>query len=306
MNDARKKLEAIPGMQRDEPLAAHTTFQVGGPAAYFLASNDPAILQQAVRHAAAVSLPIAPLGGGSNVLVADAGFPGLILNLTSTRCEALPDGTVRADAGTVLSRVVRSAISTNLSGIEFAVGIPGSFGGALAGNAGTGGHGVAEFATEITYLDAKGSIRVCTRADLDVSYRYTRFKYSSSEIILSGTLKLTPSTPAGIQASVKEAVERRSWQPKGAWCAGCVFKNPVGNHAGKLIEQAGLKGKKIGGAMVSGEHANFVVNIGTATAEDIVILISYVKQQVRDQLGIQLEEEVRYLGFDTQPLPQTL
>lgn len=303
MNDACTQLAQVPGMKLDELLASHTTFQVGGPASYFLATNDVSTIQKAVQLAAKAELPVAALGGGSNVLVADAGFAGLIVNLTSTHCEVHSDGTVEADAGTVLSRVVRSAISANLTGIEFAVGIPGSFGGALAGNAGTGGHGIAEFATEITYLDAKGDIRVCPRAELDVSYRYTRFKYASREIIISGTLKLTPSTPAGIQASVKQAVERRSWQPKGAWCAGCVFKNPVGNHAGKLIEQAGLKGKKIGGAMVSPEHANFVVNTGTATTEDIVILISYVKQQVRDQFGIQLEEEVRYLGFDSQPSP---
>ncbi len=288
-------------MKQDEPLKAHTTFQVGGPAAYFLATNDVATITQAVQLAVKAGIPFAALGGGSNVLAADSGFPGLIVHFTSTRCEVQADGTVLADAGTVLSRVVRSAISANLTGIEFAVGIPGSFGGALAGNAGTGGHGIAEYADQVTYIDAKGDVRNCARSELDVSYRYTRFKYASAEMILSATLRLATGTPTEIQARVREAVERRAWQPKGAWCAGCVFKNPSGGHAGKLIDQAGLKGKKIGGAMVSAEHANFVVNTGTATAEDIVILISYVKQQVRDQLGVQLEEEVRYLGFDSQP-----
>lgn len=301
MNDARKQLEQVPDIRLDEPLASHTTFQVGGPAAFFLATNDISTIQKAVQLAAKAGLPVAALGGGSNVLVADAGFSGLIVNLVSTRCEIKPDGTIEADAGTSLSRVVRLAIGANLTGIEFAVGIPGSFGGGLAGNAGTGGHGIAEFATEVTYIDNQGNLRQCPKGELDVSYRYTRFKYSSSEIIVSGILKLTTSNPTDIQARVKEAVERRAWQPKGAWCAGCAFKNPVGNHAGKLIEQAGLKGKKIGGAMVSKDHANFVVNTGSATAEDIVILISYIKQQVRDQFGVQLEEEVRYLGFDSQP-----
>lgn len=301
MNEARQQLAKLPGIQLDEPLSRHTTFQVGGPAAYFLATNDVPTIQKAVQLAAKADLPVAALGGGSNVLVADAGFSGLIVNLTSTHCEVQPDGTVVADAGTVLSRVVRTAISANLTGIEFAVGIPGSFGGGLAGNAGTGGHGLTEFATTINYIDAKGELLTCAKAELDVSYRYTRFKYASSEIIVSGTLQLASGTPTDIQAKVREAVDRRSWQPKGAWCAGCVFKNPSGSKAGKLIEQAGLKGKKIGGAMVSTEHANFVVNTGTATAEDIVILISYIKQQVRDQLGVQLSEEVRYLGFDTQP-----
>lgn len=301
MNDARTQLAQVPGMRLEEPLAKHTTFQVGGPASFFLATNDIPSIQKAVQFAASLGLPIAALGGGSNVLVADAGFAGLIVQLTSTFCEVRPDGKVVADAGTVLSRVVRSTINASLTGIEFAVGIPGSFGGGLAGNAGTGGHGIAEFATAVTYVDAKGELRTCARAELDVSYRYTRFKYASNEIIVSGTLQLVAGTPDAIQAKVREAVERRSWQPKGVWCAGCVFKNPSGGHAGKLIEQAGLKGKKIGGAMVSPEHANFIVNTGTATAEDIIILISYVKQQVRDQLGLQLAEEVRYLGFNSQP-----
>ncbi len=303
MTDVRTQLAQVPGMKRDEPLAPQTTFQVGGPAAYFLATNDIPTIQKAVQLAAKASLPIAALGGGSNVLVADAGYTGLIVRLTSTHCEVTPEGKVTADAGTALSRVVRSAISANLTGLEFAVGIPGSFGGALAGNAGTGGHGIAEYATEISYVDSKGNLQRCTKDALDVSYRYSRFKYASGELIVSGTLQLARGNPVAIQAKVREAVERRSWQPKGAWCAGCVFKNPSGNHAGKLIDQVGLKGKKIGGAMVSPEHANFIVNTGTATAEDIVILISYVKQQVRDQLGVQLEEEVRYLGFDSQPSP---
>ena len=303
MNDVRTQLEHLPGIKLDESLAAHTTFQVGGPASFFLATNDASVIQKAIQLASQAGLPVAALGGGSNVLVADTGFPGLIVQLASTRCEVHADGTVSADAGTALSRVVRSAISANLTGIEFAVGIPGSFGGALAGNAGTGGHGIAEFATAVQYIDGKGDLRTCPRAELDVSYRYTRFKYASAEIIVSAVLQLTPGSPTDIQSKVREAVDRRSWQPKGAWCAGCVFKNPSGSHAGKLIDQAGLKGKKIGGAMVSLDHANFVVNTGTATAEDIVILISYVKQQVRDQLGVQLEEEVRYLGFGSQPSP---
>ncbi len=301
MNDARTQLERLPGVKVREPLAPHTTFQVGGPAAFFVSTNDVPLLQRAVRAARAAGLPVAALGGGSNTLVADTGFPGLIVHLTSTRCEARDDGQVEADAGTPLSRVVRTAISKNLTGLEFAVGIPGSFGGALAGNAGTGGHGVSERVEQVTYLDDRGELRTCDRTSLDVSYRYTRFKYSTTDIIVSARLKLAIDTPTEIQMRVREAVDRRSWQPKGAWCAGCVFKNPANGHAGKLIQDAGLKGKKIGGAMVSPDHANFVTNTGNATAEDIVILISYIKQQVRDQFGVQLEEEVRYLGFDSPP-----
>lgn len=290
------ELENIPGIQRVEPLAKYTTFNVGGPAAFLLASNDTIVIQRAVRTATRAGLPVAALGGGSNTLVADRGFPGLIIQLVSQRCNVSLTGEIDADAGVTLSRVIRAAIGKGFGGLEFAVGIPGSFGGALAGNAGTGGVGVAELATAVTYLNSQGELQTCNRQELDVSYRYTRFKYSQ-DIILAGKLQLPTAPPSEIQTRMKTALERRSWQPKGAWCAGCVFKNPVGNHAGKLIEAAGLKGKKIGGAMVSADHANFVVNTGTATAEDIIILISFIKQQVRDQFGVQLEEEVRYLGF---------
>jgi len=299
-----EKLAQLPGMRTEEPLAKHTTFTVGGPAKFFLPTNDVVLVQQAVRLARAAKLPVVALGGGSNTLVSDQQFPGLILHLVSTRCQVNDDGTVDADAGIPLSRVVQATMKKGFGGLEFAVGIPGSFGGALVGNAGTGGHGVAELATQVTFLDAQGEIQTCPRNEMAVAYRHTRFKYSLTDIILSGTLQLAPAAPADIQARVKAALQRRSWQPKGAWCAGCVFKNPTGNHAGKLIEQAGLKGKRIGGAIVSPDHANFVVNTGKATAEEIVMLISYVKQQVRDQFGIQLQEEIRYLGFDTpRPIP---
>lgn len=291
-------LAAIPGMLQNEPLAKHVTFQVGGPAKFFLSSGDTALIAKALALANEAHVPVAPLGGGSNVLVADAGFPGLIIQFTSSRCDVVGNE-VDADAGTTLSRIVRAAIGANLGGIEFAVGVPGSFGGALAGNAGTGGHGIAEFAKEVRVLTVAGEEKTYTRDQLDVSYRYSRFKYNTQELITGGVLVLTPENPTVIQERVREAVTRRGWQPKGAWCAGCIFKNPTGNHAGKLIQEAGLKGKKIGGAKVSEEHANFIMNTGTATAEDIVILISYVKQQVRDKLGVQLEEEVRYLGFET-------
>lgn len=298
MNEVSAKFAKLPGMQSTVPLAEYTTFKVGGPAAYFLSSNDKKVIQEAVQIAHKAKLPVAALGGGSNVLVADAGFSGLVVHLESTRCDINEDGTVDADAGTALSRVVRSAISKNLTGLEYAVGIPGSFGGAIVGNAGTGGHGISEYAIEVLYLDENGDEKICDRSSLDVSYRYTRFKYSNSEIVISAKLQLQTGEPQGIQSLVKEAVERRAWQPKGVWCAGCAFKNPTGNHAGKLIESAGLKGKKIGGAMVSPDHANFILNTGKASAEDIVILISYIKQQIRDQFGIQLEEEVKYLGFE--------
>lgn len=297
-NAARlEKLAALPGMLTDVPLAKYTTFAVGGPAAFLIKTNDTTIVQHAVQLARAADVPVVALGGGSNTLVADQGFAGLVVQLESQRCEVGDDGSISADAGVTLSRVVRAAIGKGFGGLEFAIGIPGSFGGALAGNAGTGGHGITELAKQVTYLSPEGVLKTAERAELDVSYRYTRFKYSQ-DIILAGTLQVEPNAAVDIQAKVKEALNRRSWQPKGAWCAGCVFKNPIGNHAGKLIQDAGLKGKKIGGAMVSSDHANFVMNTGTATAEDIVILISYIKQQVRDKFGVQLEEEIRYLGFD--------
>jgi UDP-N-acetylmuramate dehydrogenase len=292
-----EQFEGLSGLKFNEALKPFTTFNVGGPAKYFLETNDIPLIQQAIKLATSAGIPWAPLGGGSNVIIPDSGYPGLIIKLSSIKCE-VNGNLITADAGTSLSRVVRAAIGSNLTGIEFAIGIPGTFGGALAGNAGTSGKGVAALAKEVRYISSNGDLHIAKTEELDVSYRYTRFKYSSNEIIVGGTLYLNTSEPQPIQALVKEALAKRGWQPKGAWCAGCIFKNPTNNFAGKLIQEAGLKGKKIGGAKVSEDHANFIVNTGTATAEDIIILISLIKQQIRDKFGIQLEEEVRYLGFE--------
>ncbi|RJO59301.1 UDP-N-acetylmuramate dehydrogenase [Candidatus Parcubacteria bacterium] len=291
------EIKKIPGLRENVPLSNYTTFKVGGPAKFFLEGNDPVIIQKAVKLALMAKLPFSALGGGSNVLVSDKGFPGLIIKLKSEKCVLKSADKIQADAGTSLAKVIQFAFNKKLFGLEFAVGIPGSFGGAVAGNAGTSGHGIAEFVENLIYLDKQGNLRTCEKPQLDVSYRYTRFKYTPDEIIISAVLKLPKLSAEESKAAVKDALAKRSWQPKGAWCAGCVFKNPANNHAGRLIDQAGLKGKKIGGAEISQAHGNFIVNSGTATAEDIVILISYIKQQIRDKFGVQLEEEVRYLGF---------
>jgi len=297
MANILEQFEGLPGLKLNETLKPFTTFNVGGPAKYFLETNDISLIQQSIKFATAADIPWAPLGGGSNVIISDSGYQGLIIKLSSVKCE-VNSNLITADAGTNLARVVRSAIGKNLTGLEFAVGIPGTFGGALAGNAGTSGKGIAELAREIQYISSDGELHIATPESLDVSYRYTRFKYSTTEIIIGGTLYLNTSEPQQIQSLVKEALHKRSWQPKGVWCAGCIFKNPANNFAGKLIQEVGLKGKKIGGAKVSENHGNFIVNTGSATAEDIIILISLIKQQVRDKFGIQLEEEVRYLGFE--------
>lgn len=297
MANILEQFEGLSGLKLNESLKPFTTFNVGGPARYFLETNDIPLIQQAIKLATAAGVLWAPLGGGSNVIIPDSGYPGLIIKLSSVKCE-VNGNLITADAGTSLARVVRAAIGRNLTGLEFAVGIPGTFGGALAGNAGTNGKGVAALAREIQYISSDGELHIATPESLDASYRYTRFKYSTTEIIVGGTLYLNTSEPKQIQALTKEALEKRGWQPKGAWCAGCIFKNPANNFAGKLIQEAGLKGKKIGGAKVSEDHGNFIVNTGTATAEDIIILISLIKQKIRDKFGIQLEEEVRYLGFE--------
>lgn len=292
------ELEAIGIIKKDEVLANHTTFKVGGPAAYFLETNDSEIIQKAIRIANKAGLKFAALGGGSNVLVSDQGFNGLIIKMSSSRCDLIDTNKLDADAGTSLAKIIRTALSQNLTGLEFAIGIPGSFGGAIAGNAGTSGHGIAEYVESLKYVDKTGVLKICDKSQLDVSYRYTRFKYTPEDIIISAILILAPAQPIESQKLVKEAMEKRSWQPKGVWCAGCIFKNPANKSAGKLIDEAGLKGKTIGGAKISEEHGNFIINTGKAKAEDIIILISFIKQQIRDQFGVQLEEEVRYLGFN--------
>lgn len=289
-------IDTITGLRQAVPLAPYTTFKVGGPARYFLEATSREQIADTVRAARADKLPVTVLGGGSNVLISDAGIDGVVIVIKTTGVQI--DGThVVAEAGTLLQRCIQDTIKAGLAGLEHLVGIPGSIGGAIAGNAGTAQRWIAENISSVWIVDEHSNIVQLPKAVCNFSYRNSRFKNSQNEFILAGEFDLTPDDVGNIRKRSAEFIAKRKKQPAGDACAGCIFKNTDSLPAGKIIDELGLKGKRIGGAYVSEDHGNFIVNDGTATAEDIIILISYIKQQVRDTRGIQLHEEVRMLGF---------
>ena len=286
----------ISGIRENEALAPYTSFGIGGPAKFFYYARNNTQVQKAVQTARKLGIATFILGSGSNILVSDAGFDGLVIKMENNKI--IIDKTfVHAESGAKLQKVIRDSISHHLTGMEFLLGIPGTIGGAVAGNAGTPSQWIDNIITEVEFIDASDGIKHIPKSQCDFSYRFSRFKYSETEIILGAKFQLKTSSQKEIQANVQSFLDKRAHQPANKQCAGSIFKNPTGEKAWKLIDKVGLRGKKIGGAQVSNEHTNFIFNVGSARAEDVVILISYIKEQVRDQLGIQLQEEIEYIGF---------
>ncbi len=298
--DIQKKLtKALPTIERDVVLAPFTSFKIGGPAEFFYSAKKNDEFIKAIITARTLGIPYFILGNGSNILIADKGITGLVIkqdNNTITYDETR----VYAESGVKLQKLIRDAISHSLTGLEFLMGIPGTIGGGVAGNVGTPREGewINERIISVTMLDGENQVHDIPRAECDFKYRSSRFKYSNSEIVLGALFQLETASQKEIQEKVKTFLDKRSHQPIHLPCAGSIFKNPPGKKSWQLIDEVGLRGKQIGGARVSDEHTNFIVNVGNARAEDVVILISYIKQQVRDNLGVQLQEEIRYVGFD--------
>ncbi len=294
----QKIQKALPAVEANVPLAPYTTFKIGGPAQYFVSAANNKEFVAAVRLVRQLHLPYFILGNGSNILVSDSGFSGLVIKQDNNAIR-YHDTTVIAESGVKLQKLIRDTIAHHLTGLEFLMGIPGTVGGGVAGNVGTPRRGewIDEHLVSVEIINAQSTVESVPKAECNFDYRFSRYKYSETEIIISATFELATAPQADIQAKVKSFLDNRSHQPIQLPCAGSVFKNPPGKKSWQLIDEAGLRGKKIGGAQVSEEHANFIVNTGDATAEDVVILISYIKQQVRDQLGVQLQEEIRYVGF---------
>ena len=300
-------------------LAPLTSFRLGGEARYFVDVKTLEEVQEAVAFAKEKAVEFYVMAGGTNLLISDAGFDGLIIRMKISQAQ-VRDGLVEISAGTPLIKVVNFSAENGFADIEALAGVPGSFGGAIRGNAGAFGTEIGNHVDEVTALDANtGEIVKFKKDECDFSYRSSVFKKNQNLIVLSATLKLTPADIATCKAKVMETVMGRTKKGlQGAKSAGSYFMNPKINSqellkefetekgvparngvvpAGWIIDKAGLRGKKIGGAQVSEEHTNYIINTGDATAENVIMLVSLVKQQVRDQFGIQLVEEVNYLGF---------
>ncbi len=295
-----------------EPLARHTTFHIGGPADLYAPVDSVALLSALAELAAARGIPCTVLGGGSNVLVADAGLRGLVIGngCREMRLGEPPAGApgrtgaaqVIADSGAPLAGLARWSIRQGLTGLEWAVSVPGTVGGAVIGNAGAHGCDMAaDLAWALVAYPGRGQV-YCSPAELQYSYRDSLLKRelaTKSEprpVVLQAGFELGSGDASAMAARAEANLARRRATQPVEPSAGSVFRNPPGDHAGRLVEAAGLKGHQIGGAQISPRHANFIVNTGTACAADVMALIDLTRRRVEQQFGVQLTPEILFLG----------
>ena len=283
-------------IKKNELLKNHTSFKIGGPADEFCEVHNEEEIKELIKYAKEKVIPYTIMGNGSNLLVGDKGIRGLVIKLAKgfENIEVIGDKII-AKSGILLSRLSNAAFENGLSGIEFASGIPGTLGGAVYMNAGAYGGEMKDVIEKVTYL-SNGEIKTAEKGELDFGYRHSRFT-GTEDIILSAELQLKKADKTEIRAMMDDFKERRcSKQPLSMPSAGSTFKRPEGYFAGKLIEDAGLKGKAIGGAQVSEKHSGFVVNTGDATAQDVLDLIKFIQDTVYEKFGVKLETEVKMLG----------
>jgi UDP-N-acetylmuramate dehydrogenase len=291
---------------RSAGLSRYTTARIGGPADGLLVAENTADLIQVLQTVWSADIPYRLIGEGSNLLISDAGFRGLIIINRTSEIEYNLDGStplVTADSGINLVTLARLLAEHGLSGFEWAGGIPGTLGGAVYGNAGAHGADIASLLESASILHRNGDVETWPCARFAYGYRISILKSASAPaVILRATLRLSRKPQEEIRAAMTELnSRRRAAQPAGA-SLGSIFKNPPGDHAGRLIEAAGLKGYTIGGAAVSEKHANFFINTGGASASDYHNLIRYVRAEVQRKFGIELETEIEMIGNFTQEM----
>ena len=283
-------------VRRDEPLSRHTSWHVGGPAEVFFNPRDVAELAAFLKSVPA-DVPVTFIGLGSNLLVRDGGLPGVVISTQGTldALERLSETQVRVGAGVACARIARQCVKWGLGPAEFFAGIPGTLGGALAMNAGAFGGETWQHVRRVETIDRAGKIRTRERAEYEVGYRSVRAP-AAEEWFLAADLSFERK-PGAHADEVRTLLERRkAAQPIGEWSCGSVFTNPPGEHAARLIEAAGLKGFRVGDASVSQKHANFIINHGQASAQDLENLIAHVRETVARVHGVALSPEVRIVG----------
>lgn len=280
-------------VKRNQLLRNKTTFRIGGRADFFSEPNDLGELNLIVSRAKENNIPVFIIGAGSNLLISDQGVRGLVIRLSSAyfRNISLKGSCIEAGSGIALAQLIQFAKDESLSGFEFLAGIPGTLGGALAMNAGCRGKSIGDLAREIEVLDYAGNIKRIKSQEIKFGYRKTNL---GNYIILSAVLKLKRSSKEVILHNIKEyLLKRRDSQDLTFSNAGCIFKNPKSLSAGRLIDFCGLKGKSMGGAIISEKHANFILNKGNAKAEDVLRLMSLIKARVRKKFRVNLEPEIK-------------
>ena len=290
----QKLLQAGIPFRENEPLAAHCTFKIGGPAQLFVQPQTEQQLCSAVALCKEQAVRYYLLGNGSNILFADEGFAGAVIDISALGSDIAVEGNMlTAGAGGRLAALCRAALEHGLSGLEFAYGIPGTVGGAVYMNAGAYGGEIKDVLTVVRYLTAEGEVVQASAAELDLSYRHSIFEENGG-CILSAQFALQPGNAADIRAKMDELMAKRAdKQPLDKPSAGSTFKRPAGAFAAALIDQCGLRGFRHGGAAVSDKHCGFVVNLGGATCADVLALCDEVRAIVKEKTGYELEKEIR-------------
>jgi len=282
------------------PLKNYTTFRIGGPAKYFFIAKTKEDLIKAILAVKKINLPFFILGGGSNLLVSDNGFEGLVIK-NEARNFKIENRKIIAESGAIFDRVIEAAVKAGLSGIEKGSGIPGTLGGAVYGNAGWPKRkwAIGDLVEKVEILWPNGKIEKVGKRWLSFNYRNSRFKKIkiNKPIILEVVLKLKKDKKANLTKKRSEILKTRIKKIPSGFSAGSIFKNPREKPAGYLIEKCGLKGKRIGKAQISEKHANFIINLGKGKAKEVRKLINLIKQKVKNKFGIILEEEIQFLGF---------
>lgn len=290
--------EKFPGILFDEPLAPYSTFKIGGPADYFYRAKATETIPELIKFATENQIPVFIIGAASNILFDDEGFRGLIIKIETENIEINGDQ-ITADAGVLVAKLIEFSIQNSLSGLEKWVGLPGTIGGAVRGNAGCNGLETKDLLLKAKLLDPKtGKIKEVDKAYFEYSYRESKLK-KSGEIVLNATFQLKKSQiSSDEQRSIMDKIRvwRKDKQPIG-FTTGSFFKNPnPENPAGSLLDQCGLKGKTIGKAQISSKHANFFLNLGGASSKDIIKLAKLAKEQVQAKFNLNLEEEVQIIS----------
>ena len=278
-----------------EPMSRHTSFRIGGPVEAMAFPKNKDELAALLKASALLDVTPAILGAGTNILAPDAGIPGLVICLKDcmSGMEQIDDTHIRVMAGVTMTRAAVFAANLGLSGMEFAHGIPGTVGGGVYMNAGAYGGEICQICQSVEIMDMAGNLEVRTAEEMEFSYRHSILEEKPA-IVISAVFSLTPGDPAEIKAKMKELQGKRSAsQPLDLPSAGSAFKRPVGAFAAALIDQAGLKGYRVGGAAISEKHAGFAVNLGGATAEEMKEMLHQVSDKVFENSGIRIEPEVR-------------
>jgi len=293
-------------VRQNAALAPLTTFKVGGPAEWLVNLHGSELLRRAIAIAKDAGLPVTPLGGGSNVLVADAGIRGIVIRVHGGDVRAVDASLIRADAGVTINGLVRWTISRGVAGLEAWAGTPGTVGGAIYGNAHFQARLISELIARVSLVTSDGTLVDVATREMEFGYDFSRL-HRTHEFVVSADFHVSSGDPAVLRATARESLAfRKRTQPLESASAGCIFQNPdpardrvpegIPASAGALVDRAGLKGAREGAARVSTTHANFIVNEGGATARDIRALIDRCKSEVHARFGVALREEIMYLG----------